>query len=273
MNRDKLISLIQERQSYLCIGLDPDLEKIPAHLLTENDPIFTFNKQIIDSTRDLCVAYKPNLAFYEAQGVNGWKSFQKTVDYIGDSHFIIADAKRGDIGNTSDQYAQAFFIKMNCDAITVAPYMGKDSIDPFLRYPGKWAIILALTSNSGSKDFQYIEDEGLPLFETVIKKSKLWGSPENTMYVVGATHPEELRQIREMIPDHFLLVPGVGAQGGSLEDVSKNTLTSDFGLLVNVSRTVIYAGNDHNFAGKSRQAARNIQQAMTRFLSSKSGKK
>lgn len=272
MTREELVSLIIQRQSYLCIGLDPDLDKIPNHLKQSDDPIFEFNKQIIDHTSDICVAYKPNLAFYESLGSKGWKSFEKTIEYIGENHFVIADAKRGDIGNTSTMYARAFYENLNCDAITVAPYMGEDSVSPFLQFSGKWVILLALTSNPGSKDFQYLESENLPLYKTVISKSKQWGNASNMMYVVGATHPDELSEIRQMLPEHFLLVPGVGAQGGSLSDVSKAALTNDAALLVNVSRSVIYAGKGADFANQARLVAQGMQQEMARHIISVSAK-
>lgn len=267
MNREKLISIIRERKSFLCVGLDPDLEKIPSHLLDEEDPIFEFNKAIIDSTRDLAVAYKPNSAFFEQYGAKGWMSFEKTVDYIGDEHFIIADAKRGDIGNTATKYAQAFLKNMPCDAITVAPYMGEDSVKPFMEFEGKWTILLALTSNQGGKDFQLEKlDDGRELFEQVLSKSKTWGTPGNLMYVVGATRPEYLKKIRSIIPDHFLLVPGVGAQGGSLEDVVENAMTNEIGLLINSSRGIIYASRGEDFAAAARTSAESIVSTMRKYL-------
>ena len=268
MTRQELIYQIKKKKSFLCIGLDTDISKIPTHLLDLEDPIFEFNKQIIDATKDLCVAYKPNIAFYESMGVSGWKSLQKTLDYIPNEIFTIADAKRGDIGNTSKMYARAFFKNMNFDSVTVAPYMGSDSVTPFLEFEDKWAIVLALTSNKGGLDFQMIEDEnGKQLFEQVLETSKQWGSDENMMYVVGATRAEELLEIRAIVPNHFLLVPGVGAQGGSLKNVAKYGLNTDCGLLVNSSRGIIYAGNDVDFAQKAKLEAKKLQQEMAVILS------
>ena len=268
MTKKELINHIKKKKSFLCIGLDTDISKIPTHLLDLEDPIFEFNKQIIDATKDLCVAYKPNIAFYESMGVSGWKSLQKTLDYIPNEIFTIADAKRGDIGNTSKMYARAFFENMNFDSVTVAPYMGSDSVTPFLEFEDKWAIVLALTSNKGGLDFQMIEDEnGKQLFEQVLETSKQWGSDENMMYVVGASRAEELLEIRAIVPNHFLLVPGVGAQGGSLKDVAKYGLNSDCGLLVNSSRGIIYAGNDVDFAQKAKLEAKKLQQQMAVILS------
>jgi orotidine-5'-phosphate decarboxylase len=267
MNREELISQIKQKKSFLCVGLDTDIKKIPAHLLELENPIFEFNKQIIDATKDLCVAYKPNIAFYESMGVNGWTALQKTLDYIPENIFTIADAKRGDIGNTSNMYAKAFFENMNFDAVTVAPYMGSDSVTPFLEFENKWAIVLALTSNKGGLDFQKIEDKnGKQLFKQVLETSQTWGTDENIMYVVGATRAEQLSEIREIIPNHFLLVPGVGAQGGSLQDVAKYGMNSDCGLLVNSSRGIIYAGNGTNFAAKAREKAAKLQQEMAVIL-------
>ena len=268
MTKKELINHIKKKKSFLCIGLDTDISKIPTHLLDLEDPIFEFNKQIIDATKDLCVAYKPNIAFYESMGVSGWKSLQKTLDYIPNEIFTIADAKRGDIGNTSKMYARAFFENMNFDSVTVAPYMGSDSVTPFLEFEDKWAIVLALTSNKGGLDFQMIEDEnGKQLFEQVLETSKQWGSDENMMYVVGATRAEELLEIRAIVPNHFLLVPGVGAQGGSLKNVAKYGLNTDCGLLVNSSRGIIYAGNDVDFAQKAKLEAKKLQQEMAVILS------
>ena len=268
MTRHELIYQIKKKKSFLCIGLDTDIEKIPQHLLELEDPIFEFNKQIIDATKDLCVAYKPNIAFYESRGIKGWESLQKTLSYIPNDIFTIADAKRGDIGNTSIMYAKAFFENMSFDSVTVAPYMGSDSVTPFLEFEDKWAIVLALTSNKGGLDFQKIEDKyGKKLFEQVLETSKQWGSDENMMYVVGATRAEELLEIRAIVPNHFLLVPGVGAQGGSLKDVAKYGLNSDCGLLVNSSRGIIYAGNDVDFAEKANAEAQKIQQEMAVILS------
>ena len=268
MTRQELIFQINKKQSFLCVGLDTDIKKIPTYLLEFEDPIFEFNKQIVDATKDFCVAYKLNIAFYESMGVSGWKSLQKTLDYIPNDIFTIADAKRGDIGNTSSMYAKAFFENMHFDSVTVAPYMGSDSVTPFLKFKDKWAIVLALTSNKGGLDFQKIEDKnGKQLFEKVLETSIQWGSDENMMYVVGATRAEELLEIRAIIPNHFLLVPGVGAQGGSLKDVAKFGLNSDCGLLVNSSRGIIYAGNDVDFSQKAEIEAKKLQQEMAVILS------
>ena len=267
MRKDKLISLIKSRQSYLSVGLDTVLEKIPTFLLDTEDPIFEFNKAIIDATRDLCVAYKPNTAFYECYGAKGWDSLQKTIDYIGKDHFIIADAKRGDIGNTSARYAKAFFEDMGADAVTVAPYMGEDSVVPFLGYQDKWVILLALTSNKGSQDFQNeIITGGDSLYQKVIQTSSKWGSDEQLMYVVGATHPEQLGEIRRMIPKHFLLIPGVGAQGGDLISVSNQSINEDCGIIVNSSRGIIYASNGEDFAEAAAQKATEMQELMKDIL-------
>ena len=267
MNRQELISEIKQKQSFLCVGLDTDINKIPAHLLELEDPIFEFNKKIIDATKDLCVAYKPNIAFYESMGPKGWVSLQKTLEYIPNDIFTIADAKRGDIGNTSNMYARTFFKNMNFDSVTVAPYMGEDSITPFLEFEDKWVIVLSLTSNKGSLDFQKIESkDGKKLFQQVLETSQTWGTDENMMYVVGATRAEQLSEIREIIPNHFLLVPGVGAQGGNLKDVAKYGMNSDCGLLVNSSRGIIYAGNGSDFAEKARIEAQKLQQEMAAIL-------
>ena len=266
MNKSKIVHEIKKKESFLCIGLDPVLERIPKHLLATEDPIFEFNKMIIDATVDLCVAYKPNTAFYESQGVKGWNSLQKTIDYIPDDVFVIADAKRGDIGNTSKQYAEAFFEKMNCDAITVAPYMGIDSVSPFLEYDGKWVILLALTSNKGSQDFQMLETKGSKVYENVLKISSQWGSVENMMYVVGATHPESFEDIRRIVPDHFLLVPGIGAQGGNLQKVCKYGFNQDCGLLINSSRGIIYATGEGDEKDLIRNAAHSLQKEMKVIL-------
>ena len=270
MNRQELIFQIKQKQSFLCVGLDTDIKKIPTHLLELEDPIFEFNKQIIDATKDFCVAYKPNIAFYESKGVSGWTSLQKTLDYIPKDIFTIADAKRGDIGNTSTMYARTFFKNMNFDAVTVAPYMGSDSVTPFLEFKDKWAIVLALTSNKGGLDFQKIESEnGKQLFQLVLETSQAWGTDENMMYVVGATRAEQLSEIRKIIPNHFLLVPGVGEQGGSVEEVAKYGMNSDCGLLVNSSRGIIYAGNDVDFAAKARNEAHKLQEEMAILLAEK----
>ena len=271
MNRQELVSQIKSKKSFLCVGLDVDLNKIPQHLLNEEDSIFAFNKAIVDATAPYCVAYKPNLAFYEAYGIKGLVAFQKTVEYIQQNYpeqFIIADAKRGDIGNTSAMYAKTFFEEYNVDALTVAPYMGEDSVTPFLGYDGKWVIMLALTSNKGSNDFQFTADaNGERLFEKVLRKGQEWGNADNMMYVVGATQGKMFEDIRKVAPVHFLLVPGVGAQGGSLEEVCKYGMTHECGLLVNSSRGIIYAGKDENFAASSAEAAKKLQQDMERELS------
>jgi len=266
MNRQQLINEIFTKKTFLCVGLDTDINKIPAHLKKEEDPIFAFNKAIIDATAPYCVAYKPNLAFYECYGLKGMLAFEKTIQYIKENHpnhFIIADAKRGDIGNTSKMYAQTFFEEYNLDSVTVAPYMGEDSVKPFLEYDGKWVILLALTSNKGSHDFQLTEDkQGERLFEKVLKKSQEWGTTENLMYVVGATQGKMFEDIRRMAPEHFLLVPGVGAQGGSLQEVCKYGMTKDCGLLVNSSRGIIYASTDTDFAEVAAVKAKELQEEM-----------
>ncbi|MBF1638828.1 orotidine-5'-phosphate decarboxylase [Prevotella sp.] len=266
MNRQQLINEIFTKKTFLCVGLDTDINKIPAHLKNEDDPIFAFNKAIIDATAPYCVAYKPNLAFYECYGLKGMLAFEKTIQYIKEkhpNHFIIADAKRGDIGNTSKMYAQTFFEEYNLDSVTVAPYMGEDSVKPFLEYDGKWVILLALTSNKGSHDFQLTEDkQGERLFEKVLKKSQEWGTTESLMYVVGATQGKMFEDIRRMAPEHFLLVPGVGAQGGSLQEVCKYGMTKDCGLLVNSSRGIIYASTDTDFAEVAAVKAKELQEEM-----------
>ena len=270
MNKETLFENIKRKGSFLCVGIDTDIKKIPECLLQEEDPIFTFNKAIIDATADLCIAYKPNLAFYECMGVKGWIAFEKTVKYIKKFYpdqFIIADAKRGDIGNTSAMYARSFFEEMDIDALTVAPYMGEDSVTPFLGYDGKWVILLALTSNKGSHDFQLSEDpSGERLFEKVLNTSQQWGNDENMMYVVGATQGKMFEDIRKVAPNHFLLVPGVGAQGGSLQEVCKYGMTKDCGLLVNSSRGIIYASHDEDFAEAAAEAARKLQLEMAMEL-------
>lgn len=272
MTYSELSELIIRKQSYLCVGLDTDPRKLPPHLLTEADPVFTFNKAIIDATADFAVAYKPNIAFYEAQGPRGWESLQKTLDYIPDNCFTIADAKRGDIGNTSALYARTFFdptaAGLNFDSITVAPYMGHDSVLPFLDYAGKWVILLALTSNAGSADFQRQPVGEQELFEVVIQTAQIWAGPDRLMFVVGATQADELSRIRELAPDHFLLVPGVGAQGGSLAEVSRRGLTPGGGLLVNASRSILYASNGLDFADRARDEARALQLEMAGYLKS-----
>lgn len=270
MKKSEIVAEIKRKKSFLCIGLDTDLTKIPKHLLTTEDPIFEFNKQIIDATQDLCVAYKPNIAFYEVLGNKGWESLRKTLEYIPKNIFTIADAKRGDIGNTSKYYADTFFKHYNFDSVTIAPYMGSDSVTPFLAYKDKWSIVLALTSNQGALDFQLTEDQnGTRLFETVLMKSQTWGSDENMMYVVGATRAEMIGEVRALVPNHFFLVPGVGKQGGSLEDVTKHGWNKDCGLLVNSSRGIIYASEGKDFAQKAREAAQEIQIEMQAILTQK----
>ena len=271
MNREELVKEIFKKKSFLCIGLDTDIQKIPECVKSEVDPIFSFNKAIIDATAPYCVAYKPNLAFYECYGLQGMAVFEKTISYIKKSypeHFIIADAKRGDIGNTSAMYAKTFFDEYQVDALTVAPYMGEDSISPFLDYSGKWIIVLALTSNKGSHDFQLTEDaQGQKLFEKVIVKTQQWSTTENMMYVVGATQGEMFKDIRKVAPSHFLLVPGVGAQGGSLQEVCKYGMIKDCGLLINSSRSIIYAGHGKDFAEAAAEKAGDLQQQMAEELS------
>lgn len=270
MNRQELIAQIRQKKSFLCVGLDVDMEKIPEHLKNDADPIFTFNKAIIDATAPFTVAYKPNLAFYEAYGVKGIMAFEKTVAYLKQNYpecFIIADAKRGDIGNTSAMYARTFFEELDIDSLTVAPYMGEDSVKPFLQYPGKWVIVLALTSNPGSHDFQLVADaEGMPLFERVLRRSGEWADDGQMMYVVGATQGKMFERIREIVPNHFLLVPGVGAQGGSLEEVCRYGMTDCCGLLVNSSRGIIYADSTVNFADVAAEKARELQGQMAAEL-------
>ena len=273
MTRKQLIQQIQLKKSYLCVGLDTDITKIPKHLQSHPDAVFEFNKQIIDATQDLCVAYKINTAFYEALGVKGWEAMEKTVNYISKDHFIIADAKRGDIGNTSSQYAKAFFETLKFDAITIAPYMGEDSIRPFLEYENKWAIVLGLTSNKGAADFEMLRVIDVDinhsvqlLYEKVLNTVSKWGNTDNLMFVTGATQAGELTNIRKIIPDHFLLVPGVGFQGGSLSEVSQFGMNKDCGLLVNASRAIIYAGKDENFAIEARAIALQYQAEMSELL-------
>lgn len=269
MTTQELISQIKKKQSFLCIGLDVDLNKIPQHLLKEEDPIFAFNKAIIDATHHLCVAYKPNTAFYEAYGLKGWKSLERTIQYLNQNHpeiFTIADAKRGDIGNTSSMYAKAFFEDLGFDSVTVAPYMGKDSVEPFLEFKEKHTILLALTSNAGAFDFQIKTIDGKELYKHVLETSKTWKNSENLMYVVGATKAEYLADIRKIIPDSFLLVPGVGAQGGNLQEVCKYGMNGSVGLLINSSRGIIYASNDHSFAEAAAQKAKELQLEMVEIL-------
>lgn len=268
MDRKTLVAEIFRKKTFLCVGLDTEPAKLPTHLQGRPDALFDFNRAIIDATRDLCVAYKPNLAFYEALGSAGWDLFERTVAYIGAEHFIIADAKRGDIGNTSRLYASAFFERLGCDAVTVAPYMGEDSVAPFLGFPGKWAIVLALTSNRGSADFQRhrLTDSGEPLWEQVLHTVQRWGTPENLMFVVGATHPEAFARVRALAPNHFLLVPGVGAQGGDLAAICRQGLTADGGLLVNAARSIIYASSGPDFAEAARAEAQRMQEEMSALL-------
>jgi orotidine-5'-phosphate decarboxylase len=288
MTRQQLVQQIFRKQSYLCVGLDTDITKIPKHLLSEPDPVFAFNKAIIDATKDLCVAYKINTAFYEALGLKGWEAMEKTVNYIGHEHFKIADAKRGDIGNTSDQYAKAFFETLPFDSVTVAPYMGEDSVKPFLQYEGKWAIVLGLTSNPGAVDFEleavidksYIEarmdSNGRlqydgnykieQLYEKVLKKVSQWGNKENLMFVIGATNPYFFENVRQLVPEYFLLVPGVGAQGGSLKEISEKAMNNDCDLLVNASRAIIYASDGEDFAEKARRVGAAYQNEMKEYL-------
>jgi orotidine-5'-phosphate decarboxylase len=289
MNRLQLIQQIEQKRSYLCVGLDTDITKIPKHLRSHPNAVFEFNKQIIDATKDLCVTYKINTAFYEALGLKGWEALEQTVNYIPKDIFTIADAKRGDIGNTSAQYAKAFFETLNFDAITVAPYMGEDSVKPFLEYDNKWTIVLGLTSNAGSKDFEQLNVVGQAtnnhesnaansaivgrltnneefLYERVLRKVSEWGTPNNLMFVIGATKAKDLEHIRKIIPEHFLLVPGVGTQGGSLEDVSKYGMNKDRGLLVNASRAIIFAGENENFAEEARKVAQEYQKEMSKYF-------
>jgi len=270
MNKAALLEQIKAKRSVLCVGLDTDLEKIPTHLLKEDDPVFAFNKAIIDATAAFTVAYKPNIAFYESMGVKGWQSLEKTIQYLDAKYpeiFTIADAKRGDIGNTSKMYAKAFFENMNFDSITVAPYMGEDSVTPFLDFPNKWVILLGLTSNKGAFDFQFIENaEGEVLFESVMKKAQKWATADQLMFVLGATKTEHLARLRSIAPEHFFLVPGVGAQGGSLEEVLKQATNKDYGVLVNSTRGIIYQSNGLDFAQAAGSAARTLQQEMERLL-------
>ncbi|AXY78102.1 orotidine-5'-phosphate decarboxylase [Paraflavitalea soli] len=266
MTRKELIEQIRLKKSYLCVGLDTDITKIPRHLLSSPEPVFEFNKRIIDATKDYCVSYKINTAFYEALGLVGWEAMERTVDYIPSTHFTIADAKRGDIGNTSSQYAKAFFETLNFDAITVAPYMGADSVRPFLEYQDKWTILLGLTSNSGAADFELQQaGEGL-LYEKVLTTAAQWGTPDNLMYVVGATQSDWFTNIRKLTPDHFYLVPGVGAQGGSLKEISEKAMNNDVGILINASRAIIYASDKEDFAEKASEVAKEYQAEMATYL-------
>lgn len=286
MTRKQLVEQIRSKQSYLCVGLDTDMTKIPKHLLADPDPVFAFNKAIIDATQDLCVSYKINTAFYEAQGLKGWQAMEKTLNYIPKNIFTIADAKRGDIGNTSSQYAKAFFEAMQFDSITVAPYMGEDSVKPFLEYENKWAIVLGLTSNKGAKDFEleptfkngfaytvdgsdaYVKSQNPleMLYEKVLKKVSRWGTVDNLMFVIGATQADEFINIRKLVPDHFFLVPGVGAQGGSLQEISEKAMNKDVGILVNISRAIIYASEKEDFATEARAIAQQYQYEMKMYL-------
>lgn len=266
MNRAALIEAIRSKKSVLCVGLDTDLTKIPKHLLSQPDPAFAFNKAIIDATKDYTVAYKLNTAFYEAQGIRGWESMARTLEYIPKDIFTIADAKRGDIGNTAEQYAKTFFHTYPFDSVTVAPYMGADSVQPFMQFDGKWAIVLGLTSNKGSADFQLQQTGDELMYEKVLKTVASWGSPENTMFVIGATRKEQLQHVRQMLPEHFFLVPGVGAQGGDVDTVCSNAMNSDAGLLINVSRGVIYVSADTDFAERAGEAAADYQKQMAAYL-------
>ena len=269
MNIDSLYQEIKVKESFLCVGLDVDLNKIPPHLLNEKDPIFSFSKGIIDATHSFTVAYKPNLAFFEAYGLKGWKAFEKIIDYLNKNypnHFVIADAKRGDIGNTAGRYAKAFFENFGVDAVTISPYMGRDSIEPFLSYKDKYAVLLALTSNEGSRDFQFSEDKGVPLYEKVLRLSTKFKNSNKLMYVVGATKSENLIAIRKIVPDSFLLIPGVGAQGGNLKEVVQNGINSNCGLLVNSSRGIIYASSGTDFSTKAAEKAFNLQKEMSEYL-------
>lgn len=269
MTRKQLSEHIEARASYLCIGLDTDINKIPKHLLSHVDPVFEFNKQIIDATKDHCISYKINTAFYESQGTKGWEAMEKTVNYIPPTHFTIADAKRGDIGNTSSHYAKAFFEILNFDAITVAPYMGEDSVRPFLEYTNKWTIVLGLTSNPGAKDFELQQTGQEKLYEKVLRTAAGWGSAENLMFVVGATQTEAFVNIRNILPDHFFLVPGVGFQGGNLKEISEKAMNKDHGILVNVSRAIIFAGEKEDFALEAKAIAAQYQQEMTGYINKK----
>ncbi|MCQ2304462.1 MAG: orotidine-5'-phosphate decarboxylase [Bacteroidales bacterium] len=272
MNKSQLFEQIKQKQSFLCVGLDTDINKIPQELLAMEDPVFEFNKQIINKTAQYAVAYKPNTAFYEVYGTKGWLSLERTIQYIHNNYpeiFVIADAKRGDIGNTSANYAKAFFNTLKADALTVAPYMGKDSVEPFLNFEDKWVVLLALTSNAGSKDFQYLSVGDKMLHQQVLQTATTWADSEKMMFVVGATHPEELGEIRKMLPDYFFLVPGVGAQGGDLQAVAKNGLNNECGLLVNSSRGIIYASNGSDFAIRAGEKAKELQEQMVVLLKEK----
>ncbi|MGN6494426.1 MAG: orotidine-5'-phosphate decarboxylase [Agriterribacter sp.] len=266
MTIPELTRQISQKKSYLCVGLDSDITKIPAHLLSEPDPVFAFNKQIVDATLDFCVSYKINTAFYESRGLKGWESLEKTIRYIPRTHFTIADAKRGDIGNTSSQYAKAFFEELDFDAVTVAPYMGSDSVKPFLEYTNKCTIVLGLTSNSGAKDFEMLPTGNERLYETVLRTVAQWGTPDNLMFVVGATQADEFTNIRRILPDHFFLVPGVGFQGGSLKDISEKAMNNNAGILVNASRAIIFASGKEDFATEAARVAKEYQQEMKGYM-------
>jgi len=269
MNRSELSALIHQKQSFLCVGLDTDISLIPQHLLEHDDPVFEFNKAIIDATHDLAIAYKPNLAFYESRGLKGWESLEKTMNYLAQFKqeiFTIADAKRGDIGNTSKMYAKTFFEHLHFDSVTVAPYMGEDSVTPFLEYKDKWVILLGLTSNKGSSDFQFLETENGKLYETVIRKAQEWGTPDQLMFVIGATHPEQFKSIRALAPDYFFLVPGVGSQGGNLDKICENGRNEQTGLIINSARQIIYASKGEDFTQAARAEAMKVKDAMRRFL-------
>lgn len=269
MNKQQLIEQIKLKKTFLCVGLDPDVDKMPKHMLDEEDPIFEFNREIIDATADYCIAFKPNNAFYEAYGLSGMESLERTIKYINENypdHFLIADAKRGDIGNTSSMYAKAFFKRLDADAITVAPDMGSDSVKPFLGFENKWAIVLGLTSNEGSSDFQQMKVDGEELYLKVIRTCASWGTEDNMMFVVGATKAEMMNDIRKIIPNHFLLVPGVGAQGGSLEEVCKHGMNKNIGLIVNVSRNIIFASNGEDFATRAAEEAKKLSEQMKTFI-------
>jgi len=266
MDKQALKQAITTKKSFLCVGLDPVAEKLPATLSREPEPLLTFNKAVIDATADYAVAYKPNLAFYEALGSKGWDILKETLDYIPDGIFTIADAKRGDIGNTARQYARAFFEEMAFDAITLSPYMGQDTIQPFLEYEDKWVVILGLTSNAGSADFQMLESEGKPFYAHVLEKSQKWGSKDQIMYVIGGTQPDALQYVRSICPEHFLLIPGIGKQGGSLREVARNALNQDYGILINVGRSIIYAGQGQDFQRRVKEVAKGYQQEMAEFI-------
>lgn len=268
MNRNELVAQIRAKKSYLCVGLDTDITKIPKHLLSYADPVFEFNRRIIDATKDLCVSYKINTAFYESRGMKGWESLERTINYIPNTHFTIADAKRGDIGNTSAQYAKTFFEAYPFHSVTVAPYMGSDSVLPFLEYRDKWTILLGLTSNQGAADFELLQTDGERLYEKVLRTASGWGSPNNLMFVIGATQASEFENIRNIVPDHFFLVPGVGAQGGSLREISEKAMNKEVGILVNASRAIIYAGHGEDFAEEARAVAAQYQQEMAGYIRS-----